>query len=74
MKDLDFEVEIIPTEAVAKLLRTTPSKITAMVVNGSLPIGAAVRAGEDGERSNNRAIIVKKRLEKWLEGRDLERA
>jgi hypothetical protein len=68
-----MEIEIMTTESVAKLLKTTPSKVNAMIRNGTLPIGAAVRAGEDGEGSHNRSVIIKKRLEAWLNGDDLKR-
>lgn len=66
--DYMYEVEIVPTETVAKILHTTPAKVTAMVINGTLPIGAAISAKEAGQ---NRAIIVKRRLEAWLNAKDL---
>lgn len=63
-----LDVEIMTTEEVAQALHTTPMKVTAMVLNGTLPVGCAAE-GKPGER--NRTIIIKKRLEAWLAAKDL---
>lgn len=61
-----FEVEIVPATEVAKLFHTTSSKISAAIKNGTLPIGFVA------DEKQNRTIIVKKRLEAYVEAKDLK--
>lgn len=61
-----FEVTLMKAEDVAKIFNTTPPKIKAAILNGTLPIGFV--AG--GER--DRIIIVKERLDAWLNAKDLK--
>ena len=65
------KIETLSTEYVAKALHTTPPKVIAMMLNGTLPIGPALRAGDIGERGNNRAIIIKSRWEAYIKALDL---
>lgn len=58
-------VEVVATEEVAKLLGTTVQKIHAAVINGTFPVGLAI----DGDK--NRTIILKARLEAWLNAKDM---
>jgi len=71
--------EIIKRDVAAKLLRVSPGTITAMIINGTLPIGSAYDTKEGraakglyGTDGSSRTIVVKERLKKWLEGKDLE--
>lgn len=64
-----FEVDLLKADEVAKMLKTTPSKITAAILNGTFPVGI-VAEGSTTERT--RTIIVKKRLEAWLNAEDLK--
>lgn len=66
---LNFEVELVPVEEVADLLHTTPPKIRAMIINGSLPIGCAAEKTNDKERNTVR--IVRRRLEAYILGLDI---
>lgn len=61
-----FNVDIMKAEEVAKLFKTTPPKIKAAILNGTLPIGFV--AGGDKDR----IIIVKQRLDAWLNADDLK--
>lgn len=63
-----FEVELLKADDVAKMLCTTPQKITAAILNGTFPVGIVA---EGGKSERTRTIIVKCRLEKWLNGEDL---
>nr|DAL13771.1 MAG TPA_asm: Pyocin activator protein PrtN [Caudoviricetes sp.] len=60
-----FDVEIISAAEVAKIFHTTPSKITAAIKNGTLPIGFVA------DEKQNRTFIVKKRLNAYIEAKDL---
>ena len=64
--DVNFEVDIIRAEDVAKIFKTTAPKIKAAILNRTLPIGFVA----DGDR--DRIIIVKQRLEAWLNADDLK--
>jgi hypothetical protein len=61
MNDLP-EVELIPCETMAKLLKTSFSKVKAGILNGTLPIGFV---------ADGRVIIPKPRAVAWLTGADL---
>lgn len=63
-----FEVDLLKSEDVAKVFKTTPSKIAAAIRNGTLPIGFVA---DGNERERTRTVIVKKRLENWLNAEDL---
>ena len=60
-----FEVELVPAVDVAKIFHTTHPKIIAAIKNGTLPIGFVADGG------CNRVFIVKKRLEAYIEAKDL---
>lgn len=60
-----FDVELVKAEVAAEMFHTTAPKIKAAILNGTLPIGFVA----DGER--DRIIIVKQRLEAWINARDL---
>ena len=62
---LDFDVELLKTDEVAKLFHTTPSKIAAAIKNHTLPIGFVA------DEKQNRVFIIKKRLEAFIEAKDL---
>lgn len=66
-----YEVDLMSVEEVAKLFGTTGPKITTAILNGTLPIGFVSKAETAAERT--RTIIVRQRLEKWLNGEDLSR-
>ena len=68
---VDFNVDIVPVEEVAKMFSTTPPKITAAMLNGTLPIGF-VADGKQGERT--RTFIIRRRLQLFVSGADLEKA
>lgn len=70
-KENMFDVDLMSTEEVAKLFNTTGQKVTAAILNGTLPIGFVAKAENPNERT--RTIIVKQRLKKWLDGEDLSR-
>lgn len=61
-----FKVDIMKTEEVARLFGTTPPKIKAAILNGTLPIGFVANGDKD------RIIIVKQRLAAWLNADDLK--
>ena len=63
------EVDFMEVSEVARLFGTTPPKIVAAIKNGTLPIGFVADSPEPNVRT--RTIIVKQRLEKWLNGEDL---
>lgn len=71
MEPLNFQVDFLSVGDVANLFGTTPPKIVAAIKNGTLPIGFVGEA--NGAHERNRTIIVKQRLEKWLNGEDLSR-
>ena len=60
-----FEVELLSADEVAKILKTSPAKITAAIENHTFPVGLVARCDK------TRTIIVKKRLEAWLNAEDL---
>ena len=60
-----FNVEFVPTVEVAELFHTTPAKIAAAIENHTLPIGFVANEGR------RRIIIVKKRLEAYINAWDL---
>lgn len=62
-----FKVELVKPEKVAEMFHTTAPKIKAAISNGTLPIGFVADGGRD------RIIIVKQRLEAWINARDLEK-
>lgn len=64
-----FEVELLKAEDVAKMFGTTHSKIKAAILNGTLPIGFV--AQHDVGRGCDRVIIVKRRLDAWINAKDL---
>ena len=66
---LDFKVDIIDAKDVARLFGTSPPKIKAAILNGTLPIGFV--ADDSGKGGFDRTIIVEQRLKKWLNGDDL---
>lgn len=52
-------------DEVATIMGTTPDKVRAAILNGTMPVGMVGK----GDHSNNiRTIIVKTRFEKWLAG------
>ena len=61
-----FEVTIMKAGEVADIFHTTAPKIKAAILNGTLPIGFVA---DDEKR--DRIIIVKKRLEAWINAKDL---
>lgn len=64
------DVEIITAAEAARILKLTPLKVSKAVHDGVLPIGFVIEADpETNER--NRTVIIKKRLERWLNGEDL---
>lgn len=69
MQKLDFQVDFLNVAEVASLFGTTPPKIVAAIKNGTLPIGFVSEGNNADERT--RTIIVKQRLEKWLNAEDL---
>lgn len=60
-----FEVELLKAEEVAAMFGTTAPKIKAAILNGTLPIGFIGTGGKD------RIIIVKRRLDAWVNAKDL---
>lgn len=62
----DLKDEFIPIREVADAMHTTPAKLTAMILNGTVPIGGVAEGRDDGERRVT--LISKIRLEKWLAG------
>lgn len=58
----------ISAQEVARELGTSPQKIKAGILNGTLPIGTVLR---DAHSTQDRIIIIKKRWEKYKEGEDL---
>lgn len=60
-----FQVDFMKAVDVAALFKTTAPKIKAAILNGTLPIGFVA----DGDR--DRIIIIKQRLQAWLEAKDL---
>ena len=63
------KVPILKREEVAELLGCSPDTVTAMVDNGSMPIGGVYKTGK-----TSRTIIIKRRWDLWIEGRDLDLA
>ena len=61
-----FQVDILKATEVAKIFQTTAPKIKAAILNGTLPVGFVA----DG--SVDRTIIIKQRLEAWLNADDLK--
>ncbi len=66
-----LEAELMTAAEAARILGTTPLKISKAIHDGVLPIGVVVEA-EPGKNERNRTIIIKKRLERWLNGEDLK--
>ena len=62
---MSFDVTLMKAEEVAAIFHTTPPKIKAAILNGTLPIGFVADGGKD------RIIIIKQRLEAWLNANDL---
>ena len=60
-----FDVDLMKAEDVAAMFHTTAPKIKAAILNGILPIGFVA----DGDR--DRIIVVRQRLEAWLQAKDL---
>lgn len=60
-----FDVELIPAADVAKMFHTTPAKIAAAMKNHTLPIGFIA------DENCNRIFIIKKRLEAYINAKDL---
>lgn len=60
-----FSVETVSAADVAKVFHTTPAKIAAAIKNGTLPIGFVA------DENCNRTIIIKRRLEAYIEAKDL---
>ncbi len=60
-----FKADLMSAVEVANIFHTTPLKIKAAILNGTLPIGFVA----DGDR--DRIIIIKQRLEAWLNAEDL---
>ena len=58
-----MEVETITAREAAHILHTSPPIITEAILNGTLPIGFV------GKGSKTRTVIIKKRLEQWVEGK-----
>ena len=63
------KVKIIPAKVVAALLNTSPPKIHAAILNGTMPVGLAV---DGGGEDKNRTIIIESRLIAWLNAEDLK--
>jgi hypothetical protein len=68
VNESQFEVKLLKAKDVAKLFETTPAKIKAAILNRTLPIGFVSESGEDGR---DRTIIIKKRLEAYINAEDL---
>ena len=60
-----IRVDTVPIPIVAKMLGIDPNKIKSAIKNGTMPVGCVCQA--DGS-SKERTVIIKTRLEKWLEG------
>ena len=58
-------IELMTREEVAKILETSPTKVTAAIKNGTMPIGAVCKEDTD---HRERTIIVKARFLKWVNG------
>ncbi len=56
------------TEA-GKMLGVSGMVIKASIINGTMPVGFVGRKEESGRDCGR---VIRKRLEKWLEGNDLE--
>ena len=65
-----ISAELMTALEVANLFGTTPLKITKAIHDGKLPIGFVVEP-DPGSRERTRTIIVRKRLERYLNGDDL---
>ena len=61
----DLKDEFIKIREVADAMHTTPEKLAAMILNGTVPIGGVA----DGKPGEHRVTVISKvRLEKWLAG------
>lgn len=63
---MDFSVDLVKAEEVAKLFHTTPAKIKAAILNHTLPIGFVADGPID------RIIITRQRLDAWVNAQDLK--
>ena len=64
------DTELLKASDVAPMLKTTPSKLIAAMLNGTCPIGA-VSESDKAAHERTRAIIIKRRLDAWLAAKDL---
>lgn len=60
-----IRVETVPVEILAKMLGTDPNKIKSGIKNHTMPVGCVLKADDS---TRERTIIIKTRLERWLEG------
>ena len=60
------KIETLTKDEIAKALGLSPTAIPDMILNGTLPIGCAYK-----RENASRVVIIKKRWEKWIEGKDL---
>ncbi len=63
-------VETVPVIEVAKLLHTSPEKVSAAIANGTFPVGLAV-LGNPTLNTKTTTIILRNRLEAYLQAKDL---
>lgn len=63
--------EILSTLETARLLGLSPAKVTTAIRKGDLPVGFVVDP-TPGKNEHIRTVIIKKRLERWLNGEDLQ--
>ncbi|MDR2982735.1 MAG: hypothetical protein LBV12_10870 [Puniceicoccales bacterium] len=52
-------------EEAAGILCTTPDKVRAAILNGTMPVGLVAQGDHS---SHNRTIIIRRRFSLWLEG------
>lgn len=60
-----IKVETVPVKVVAKMLGIAPMKVKAAIKNGTMPVGLVAK--EEG-KSLERTVVIKTRLERWLDG------
>ena len=62
------KIETLTRDEVAKMLGVSATAIPSMIINGTMPIGACYDNGK-----TTRTVIIKKRWDRWVEGKDLEK-
>lgn len=67
----DLQVKTVKVEDAAKILGTSPQRVKAAILNGTLPIGAVFTKSKPTEV--DRVTIIESRLRAWLEACDLKR-